>query len=69
MRYVVKFFKTVTGDNGRTVEVCQAITEVEATSADLAESMGKHQFCEQGRLADWSLHADRCSVVEAGFPS
>jgi hypothetical protein len=69
MRYVVKFFKTVTGDNGYTAEVCQAVAEVEASSADRAELMGKHQFCEQGRLADWSLHADRCSVVEAEFPS
>jgi hypothetical protein len=68
-RYVVKFFKDVIGENGHEAEVCQGKLEVDAASSLDAAEQGKRRFCDQGRLAHWSLHADRVSVAETEYPS
>ena len=68
-RYVVKFFKEVLGDNGHEAEICQGALEIEAPTPLDAAERGKRKFCDQGRLAHWSLHADRVSVAETEYPS
>lgn len=67
--HIVKFFKTVLGDNGREAEICQAELEVDAANPLDAAERGKRKFCDIGRLAHWSVHADRVSVSETEFPS
>ena len=68
-RYVVKFFKDVMGENGHEAEICQAVMEVEAATPSAAAESGKRKVCEDARLSDWSLHADRVLVAEAEYPS
>jgi hypothetical protein len=68
-RYVVTFFKEVMGDNGHGAEICQAECEVDAANPLDAVEHGKRAFCDRGRLAHWSLHADRFSVAETEQPS
>ena len=68
-RYIVKFFKEVMGDNGHEADVCQGTLEVDAANRLDAAEHAKREFCEQQRLADWSLHADRVSVAETEYPS
>jgi hypothetical protein len=68
-RYVVKFFKEVLGDNGQEAEICQGALEIDAANPLDAVEHGKRAFCNQGRLAHWSLHADRVSVAETEYPS
>jgi len=68
-RYIVKFLKDVVGDNGHEAETCQGEFETEAPSRLEAVENGKRAFCDHGRLAHWSLHADRISVAEAEYPS
>jgi hypothetical protein len=68
-RYVVKFFKEVMGDNGHGAEICQGALEIDAAIPLDAVERGKRTFCDQRRLAHWSLHADRVSVAEAEYPS
>jgi hypothetical protein len=68
-RYVVKFFKEVMGDNGHGAEICQGALEIDAANPLDAAERGKREFCDQGRLAHWSLHADRVSVAETEYPS
>ena len=68
-RYVVKFFKELLGDNGQEAEICQGAVEVDATNSLDAAERGKHKFCDQERLAHWSLHADRVCVAETEYPS
>jgi hypothetical protein len=68
-RYVVQFFKEVMGDNGHEAEICQGKLEIDALNRLEAAEHAKREFCEQRRLADWSLHADRVSVDETDFPS
>lgn len=68
-RYVVKFFKEVMGENGHEAEICQGEWEVDAPSPIDAVERGKRAFCDHGRLAHWSLHADRVSVTETEHPS
>jgi hypothetical protein len=68
-RFLVRFMKDVTGDNGHEVEICQASLEIDAPGKAQARQQAKRQFCENQRLQDWSLHADRISVLEADFPS
>jgi hypothetical protein len=68
-RYVVEFFKEVMGDNGHQAEVCQGKLEIDAANRLDAAEHAKREFCEQRRLADWSLHADRVTVAETDFPS
>lgn len=67
--YIVRFFKTVTGDNGYVAEVRQFEEEVLAESPVEAQELGIQKFCEEQRLSSWSLRADRISVQEAEFPS
>jgi hypothetical protein len=67
-RFVVRFMKDVLGDNGREIEICQRSLEVDASTEGQATELAKKKFCETEALCDWSLHADRIQVREAGFP-
>src|SRR6476619_4517401 len=58
-RYVVRFMKDVLGENGREIEVCQSLLEIDALNAGEATEVAKRKFCESQALCDWSLHADR----------
>ncbi len=68
-RFVVRFMKDVLGENGRQVEICQSIVEVDAASEGHATELAKRKFCETQSLCDWSLHADRIQVKLTDFPS
>jgi hypothetical protein len=68
-RYIVRFYKEVMGENGHQAEVCQEVLEIEAANPHDAAECGKRQFCDHGRIAHWSLHADRVSVAETEYPS
>ena len=68
-RFVVRFMKDVLGENGRQVEICQSIVEVDASSEGHATELAKQKFCETQSLCDWSLHADRLHIEKADFPS
>lgn len=68
-RYVIRFLKTVVGDNGHTAEICQRVVELEAPNADKATIAAKQQFCDSEHIAHWALHADRFQVAESEFPS
>ena len=68
-RFVVRFMKHVLGENGREVEICQRILEVDASNEGQAAELAKKKFCETEALRHWSLHADRIQVTEADFPS
>jgi hypothetical protein len=68
-RYIVRFFKDVTGEKGQTCEICQATVELDARDARDAEGKAKRKFCEIHATHDWSLHADRFKVDPADFPS
>lgn len=67
-RYVVRFLKDILGDNGRHVEVCQSLLEIEAANSLDATELAKKRFCEKERLKEWSLHADRVQVAETEHP-
>jgi len=67
--YVVRFMKTLLGENGHEVEVCQSTLEVDASTEGQAVELAKRQFCEKQSLCDWSLRADRFQVRAADFPS
>ena len=60
--YVVHFMKDVLGGNGRQLEVCQSIFEIDAASEGQATELAKQKFCQLGSLCDWSLHADRIKI-------
>jgi len=66
--YVVRFMKTLLGENGREVETCQGTLEVDAATEGQAVELAKQQFCEKQALRDWSLRADRFQVRGADFP-
>ena len=68
-RFVIRFMKDVLGENGRQVEICQSIVEVDASSEGHATELAKQKFCETQSLCDWSLHADRLHIEKADFPS
>lgn len=68
-RYVVRFMKDVLGDNGREAEICQRSMEIDAPDELHASDLAKIRFCENECVKEWSLHADRFHVTEAGFPS
>ena len=68
-RYVVKFFKKVLSGTGHEVDACQFSFETLADSRGEAEDKGKKAFCNDHHLTNWTLHADRCQVQEANFPS
>ena len=68
-QYVVQFMKTVLGENGHEVDVCQGTHEVDALTEGQAVELAKRKFCETQSLCDWSLHADRVHVKTADFPS
>jgi hypothetical protein len=61
-RFVISFMKDVLGDNGRQIEVCQSILEVDAPNEGEATELAKQKFCQDERLCEWSLHADRIKV-------
>ncbi len=67
--YVVRFMKTLLGDNGRELDVCQGTLEVDASNEAEALELAKQKFCEKQSLCDWSLHADRVQVEAADVSS
>jgi hypothetical protein len=68
-RYIVRFMKGVLGENGHEAEICQRSMEVEAADEMQASDLAKVRFCENERVKEWSLHADRVHVTDAEFPS
>jgi hypothetical protein len=68
-RFIVRFVKDLLGEAGRTYEVCQSTVELDAPNQQAAEMLAKQRFCEIHATHDWSLHADRCKVEPADFPS
>ena len=68
-QYVVRFMKTVLGQNGHELDVCQGTHEVDASTEGQAVELAKRKFCEKQSLRDWSLHADRVHVKAADYPS
>jgi hypothetical protein len=68
-RFVVRFMKDVLGGNGREIEICQSLLEIDASNEGLATEMAKLKFCQQQALCDWSLHADRIRIESADFRS
>jgi hypothetical protein len=68
-RYVVRFMKDVLGENGREIEACQGVLEIDAANEGQAAELAKQKFCETQSLCDWSLHADRIRIETADFPS
>jgi hypothetical protein len=68
-RYVARFMKNVLGENGHEAEICQRSIEIEAPSLIDAAELAKMKFCENERVGDWLLHADRVHVTDAEFPS
>ena len=63
--FVVSFMKDVLGGNGRHIEVCQRMLEVDASDESAATELAKRKFCETERLCEWSLHADRIQISPA----
>lgn len=68
-RYIVRFMKDVLGENGHEAEICQRSVEVDAADKLCASDLAKVRFCESECVKEWSLHADRVQVTEAGFLS
>lgn len=67
--FVISFMKDVLGDNGRELEVCQSMLEIDASDESQATELAKQKFCEAQRLCEWSLHADRIRIETADRPS
>jgi hypothetical protein len=63
--FVVSFMKDVLGGNGRHIEICQRILEVDASDEGAATELAKRQFCQSERLCEWSLRADRIAISPA----
>jgi hypothetical protein len=63
--FVVSFMKDVLGGNGRQIEICQRMLEVDASDEGAATELAKRKFCETERLCEWSLHADRIQISPA----
>lgn len=64
-QFVVSFMKDVLGGNGRQIEICQRMLEVDASDEGAAAELAKRKFCETERLCEWSLHADRIQINPA----
>ena len=68
-RYVVHFMKDVLGENGRQIEICQSVLEIDALDEGQATELAKQKFCQAERLCEWSLHADRIQIEPADYSS
>jgi hypothetical protein len=66
--FVVSFVKDVLGGNGRQIEICQRMMEVDASDESAAKELAKRKFCETERLCEWSLRADRIHISPAIHP-
>jgi hypothetical protein len=67
--YVVTFYKTVTSDYGRDVEIQQDVIKVAASDEQHALDQAKDEFCRRRGLHDYSLHADRYEVRQRSLRS
>jgi len=67
--YIVRFFKTLTGDQGQARAACRRVIDINACNATEAASLAKRQFCELREIREWSLLADRIDVGLPIFPS
>ena len=63
--FVVSFMKDVLGGNGRQIEICQRVLEIDAMDEGAATALAKRKFCETERLCEWSLRADRIQISPA----
>jgi hypothetical protein len=67
-QFVVSFMKDVLGGNGRQIEICQRLLEIDAANEGTARELAKQKFCETERLCEWSLRADRIQIRPTSFP-
>ena len=67
-RYLVEFFKLVSGDNGREADVVQGTFEVEAEDETAAAESAALRFAAQHGTEDWLTHADRVQVRRLDVP-
>ena len=63
-RYRVTFFKTVCGDTGREMSVCQRAVEVDAESAEAGLEPARALFCNLEQIRHWSFRSDACATDE-----
>jgi hypothetical protein len=56
--YRVSFFKTLANSTGHTVDACQGIVEVHASSQERAINEARTEFAELKEVASWWLRAD-----------
>jgi hypothetical protein len=63
--YIVRFFKTVSGDTGSDCEICQRSVPVRAETEERAVEQAVTEFCAMERLNAWTDHADRYRVERA----
>ena len=68
-RYLVRFMKDVLGENGREIEACQGVVEIDAANEGQATELAKQKFCKSQSLCEWSLHADRIRIETVDFRS
>ena len=68
-RYIARVMKDVLGENGHEAEICQRSIEIEAPSREHAAELAKIRFCENEKVKDWLLHADRVRIADAELPS
>ena len=63
--YIVRFFKTVSGDTGSDCEICQQSVPVSADTEESAVEQAITEICRAERLKAWTDHADRYEVEPA----
>jgi hypothetical protein len=63
--YIVRFFKTVSGDTGSDCEICQRSVPVSADTEESAVEQAITEICRAERLKAWTDHADRYEVEPA----
>jgi hypothetical protein len=60
--YRVSFFKTLTDSTGHTVNACQGVIEVHASSEERAIDEARVEFAELKQVITWRLRADYAKV-------
>lgn len=67
-RYLVEFFKLLSGDNGHEADVVQGTFEVEADDEAAAAEAASLRFAAHHGTKDWLTHADRLQVRRLDVP-
>lgn len=65
--FIIRFEKTVLGDNGHERQICEDLFEVDAPGEEQAVEIAKQRFCALHSSSDWCIFADKI-VVEASEP-